>query len=143
TTLLARNRDFHRMLADGVRVEYVDKDGRVRGDVARVVALDDAGANDWLAVNQFTVILPHGPVENRRADVVLFVNGLPLALVELKNPGAEDATMLDAYNQLLTYQEQVPDLFTHNELLVISDGVEAGLGVMTAPLERFTPWRTI
>jgi len=137
--LVASNRALHRMLVDGVNVEYRRADGTIAGAQARVIDFDDPEANDWLAVNQFTV------VENRRErrpDVVLFVNGLPLAVVELKNPADENATIWSAFNQLQTYKQDIPSLFVYNEALVISDGVEARIGTLTADRERFMPWRT-
>ena len=138
--LVANNRALHRMLVDGVNVEYRRPDGTIAGAQARVIDFDDPDANDWLAVNQFTV------VENRRErrpDVVLFVNGLPLAVIELKNPADENATLWSAFNQLQTYKQDIPSLFVYNEALVISDGVEARIGTLTADRERFMPWRTI
>ena len=140
TTLVARNRAFHRMAVDGVTVEYRDRSGAIRGAQARVIDFDDRQANDWLAVNQFTV------VENRRErrpDVVLFVNGLPLAVVELKNPADENATIASAHRQLQTYKAEIPSLFAFNAALVVSDGLEARIGTLTAGREWFKPWRTI
>ncbi len=139
-TLEARNRSFHRMLVDGVTVEYRRDDGTVRGDPARVFDFDDPTNNDFLAVNQFTV------VENkneRRPDIVLFVNGLPLGVIELKNPADEDATIWTAWQQLQTYKAELPTLFAFNELLIVSDGTEGRLGTLTAGREWFKPWRTI
>ena len=139
-TLEARNRDFHRMLVAGVTVEYTDPDGRVRGAQIRVLDFDNAGGNDWLAVNQFTV------VENkheRRPDIVLFVNGLPLAVIELKNPADEKATVWSAFQQLQTYQAEIPALFSCNAALIVSDGLDARIGTLTAGREWFKPWRTI
>ncbi|GIW19420.1 MAG: DEAD/DEAH box helicase [Tepidiforma sp.] len=138
--LLQRNRALHRMLVDGVTVEYRTADGAVRGGQARVIDFDDPANNDWLAVNQFTV------VENkheRRPDVVLFVNGLPLVVIELKNAIDEEATIWTAWQQLQTYQAEVPSLFATNGVLVVSDGVEARVGVVGAGREWFKPWRTI
>jgi type I restriction enzyme R subunit len=138
--LIQRNRALHRLLVDGVTVEYRDAEGAIRGEQARVIDFDDVGANDWLAVNQFSV------VENkstRRPDVVLFVNGLPLAVLELKNAANEDATIWSAFGQLQTYKAEVPALFATNAVLVVSDGVEARAGTLTAGREWFKPWRTI
>ena len=137
--LVARNRALHRLLVDGVTVEYRDAEGAIRGAQARVIDFDDVQANDWLAVNQFTV------TENkhtRRPDVVLFVNGLPLAVLELKNAANEDATIWSAFQQLQTYKAQIPALFATNGALVVSDGVEARAGTLTAGREWFKPWRT-
>ena len=139
-TLETRNRAFHRMVVDGVTVEYRSDNGAIRGAQARVIDFDDPADNDWLAVNQFTV------VENkheRRPDVVLFVNGLPLGVIELKNPADEDATIWIAWQQLQTYKAELPTLFAMNAALIISDGVEARLGTLTAGREWFKPWRTI
>ena len=139
-TLEARNRAFHRMAVEGVTVEYRDRDGAVRGAQVQVVDFDAPEANDWLAVNQFTV------VENkheRRPDIVLFVNGLPLAVIELKNPADENATIHSAWRQLQTYKAELPSLFAFNAVLVLSDGVQARLGTLTAGWEWCKPWRTI
>ena len=139
-TLEARNRSFHRMLVDGVPIEYRRDDGTVHGDVARVLDFDDPTNNDFLAVNQFTV------VENRnerRPDIVLFVNGLPLGVIELKNPADEDATIWTAWQQLQTYKAELLTLFSFNGFLIVSDGTEARLGTLTAGREWFQPWRTI
>ena len=139
-TVEVRNRAFHRMVVDGVTVEHRTDDGHIRGAQVRVVDFDDPDGNDWLAVNQVTV------VENkheRRPDVVLFVNGLPLGLIELKNPAAEDATVWSAWQQLQTYKAELPSLFAMNAALIVSDGLEARIGTLTAGREWFKPWRTI
>ena len=136
----ARNRALHRLLVDGVTVEYVDTNGAVRGAQVRVIDFDLPEANDWLAVNQFTV------VENkheRRPDIVLFVNGLPLGVIELKNPTDENATIRSAFQQLQTYKAEIPSLFAFNAALIVSDGLEARIGTLTSPWEWFKPWRTI
>jgi type I restriction enzyme R subunit len=139
-TLIERNRAIHRMLVDGVTVEYRRKDGPIAGAQARVLDYETPGKNDWLIVNQFTV--SEGQ-HTRRPDVVLFVNGLPLAVIELKNPADEDATIWSAYQQLQTYQLQIPSLFNTNAALIISDGVQARIGTLGAGKEWFKPWRTI
>ena len=139
-TLEARNRAFHRRAVDGVTVEYRADNGAIRGAQACVIDFDDPANNDWLAVNQFTV------VENkheRRPDIVLFVNGLPLGLIELKNPADKDATIWTAWQQLQTYKAELPTLFAFNAALIVSDGVEARIGTLTAGREWFKPWRTI
>ena len=139
-TLEARNRAFHRMLVEGMTVEHRDSEGRIRGAQVKVVDFDDSDANDWLAVNQLTV------TENRstrRPDVVLFVNGLPLGVIELKNPADEDATVWTAWQQLQTYKAEMPTLFSMNEALIASDGTEARIGTLTSGREWFKPWRTI
>ena len=140
-TLEARNRAFHRMAVDGVTVEYRDDDrGTIRGAPVRVFDFERPPNNDWLAVNQFTVVESN---HERRPDVVLFVNGLPLAVIELKNPADEDATIRSAWQQLQTYQAELPTLFAFNAVLAVSDGVEARLGALTSGWEWFKPWRTI
>jgi type I restriction enzyme R subunit len=144
--LIQRNRALHRLLVDGVTVEYRDQDGAIRGAQARALDCDDPANNDWLAVNQFSVTERRGDSQialTRRPDVVLFVNGLPLAVLELKNAADEDATIWSAFQQLQTYKAEVSALFATNALLVISDGVEARVGTLTAGREWFKPWRTI
>jgi type I restriction enzyme R subunit len=139
-TVEARNRALHRFLVEGVTVEYRTPDGSIRGAQARVIDFDKPDNNDWLAVNQFSVS------ENkhaRRPDVVVFVNGLPLVVVELKNAADETATIWSAFQQLQTYKAELPTLFAYNALLVISDGVKARIGTLTAGREWFKPWRTI
>src|SRR5689334_21923446 len=121
-SLVQTNRVFHRMLRDGVDVEYSRPDGSIKGDKARLVDFVDVRANDWLAVNQFTVIESQ---HNRRADIVVFVNGLPLSLIELKNAADEGATIWSAYAQLQTYKAEIPSLLHYNAALVVSDGLEA------------------
>ena len=133
------NRAMHRWLVEGVPVQY-QKDGETRGDRVKLVDWDDPAGNDWLALNQFSI---QGPKQTRRPDVVLFLNGLPVVVLELKNPGDENADLWAAFNQLQAYKEDVPDLFIANELLVISDGIEARVGSLTADRERFMAWRTI
>src|SRR5450756_2695110 len=139
-SLVQSNRLFHRWLVSGFPVEYQRTDGSIKGDLVHLVDFDHPDANDWLAVNQFTVV--ENKV-NRRADVVLFVNGLPLVVMELKNPADENATIWTAFNQLQTYKKQIPSLMRFNEALVISDGTEARIGSLTADKERFMRWRTI
>ena len=135
-----RNRAFHRLLVNGVTVEYRRTDGSIGGAQARVCDFENTKINDWLAVNQFTVVENK---HNRRPDVVIFVNGLPLAVVELKNAADEDTTIWDAYQQLQTYQAEIQSLFAYNETLLISDGVQARIGSLGAGREWFKPWRTI
>ena len=140
STLEARNRTLHQMLVNSVEIEYQDSEGRVRGDQVRVIDFDIPTNNDWLAVNQFTVTEDQ---YKRRPDVVLFVNGLPLGVIELKNPVDEDATIWTAWQQLQTYKSELPTLFSMNEALVVSDGTEARIGTLTAGQEWFKPWRTV
>jgi len=139
-TLEARNQVFHRLLVDGVTVEFRAADGSIRGAQAQVIDFEQPGNNDWLAVNQFTVIENKN---NRRPDIVLFLNGLPLCVIELKNAAKEDATIWSAWHQLQTYKAELPSLFAMNELLLISDGIQARVGTFTAGREWFKPWRTI
>jgi type I restriction enzyme R subunit len=139
-SLVQTNRAFHRMLRDGVPVEYPRPDGTIAGDHVRLVDFGDVRANDWLAVNQFTVVEGQ---HNRRADIVVFVNGLPLALIELKNAADEDATIWSAYAQLQTYKAEIPSLLAYNAALVVSDGLQARMGSLTANQEWFKVWRTI
>ncbi|MFY9268618.1 MAG: type I restriction endonuclease subunit R [Candidatus Manganitrophaceae bacterium] len=139
-SFLERNRALHRMVVDGVTVEYRRKDRSIAGAQARLLDFDEPGNNDWLAVNQFTVAEGQ---HNRRPDVVLFMNGLPLAVIELKNPADENATVWSAFQQLQTYQAQIPSLFSYNAALVVSDGVQARIGALGAGKEWFKPWRTI
>ena len=140
STLETRNRAFHRMLVNGVEVEYRDTDGRVRGDQVRVIDFEIPDKNNWLAVNQFTVTENKN---NRRPDIVLFLNGLPLGVIELKNPADEDATIWTAWNQLQTYKTELPSLFSMNEALMVSDGIQARIGTLTSGKEWFKPWRTV
>jgi type I restriction enzyme R subunit len=137
--LLSGNRAFHRVLVTGVPVQY-QKDGETRGDFVRLIDWHDAKRNEWLAVQQFTI---KGPRHTRRPDIILFINGLPLVLIELKNPADLNADIWKAYDQIQTYKAQVADVFTYNELLVISDGTEARMGSLSANAERFMQWRTI
>ncbi|MBP6531090.1 MAG: type I restriction endonuclease subunit R, partial [Burkholderiales bacterium] len=139
-SLVQTNRAFHRLLRDGVPVEYARADGSIAGDHVRLVDFDAVSANDWFAVNQFTVIEGQN---NRRPDVVVFVNGLPLGLVELKNPADENATIWSAYSQLQTYKAEIATLLHYNAALVLSDGVQARIGSLTANQEWFKVWRTI
>ena len=140
SSLEARNRDFHRMLVRGVTVEYRLVGGEIRWSQATVIDYDRPAANDFLAVNQLTVTERS---HTRRPDIVLFVNGLPLGVIELKNPVDEEADIWTAWQQLQTYKAELPSLFSMNGLLVVSDGTEARLGTLTAGREWFKPWRTV
>jgi type I restriction enzyme R subunit len=137
--LLAANRQFHRLLVTGVPVQY-QRDGETRGDFVRLVDWADPARNEWLAVNQFSITGAH---HTRRPDIVLFVNGLPLVLIELKNPADLNADVWKAFHQIQTYKAQIADVFQYNEVLVVSDGSDALLGSLSADAERFTAWRTI
>ncbi len=141
--LLSANRQFHKLLVSGVPVQYQkdgDESGYIRGDFVRLIDWKNPARNRWLAVNQFSI---KGPHHTRRPDIILFVNGLPLVLMELKNPADENADIWKAYDQIQTYKAQIPDVFHYNELLVISDGSDARLGSLSANSERFMQWRTI
>jgi len=135
-----RNHNAHRYLVNGIPVEYRRPDGSIAGAQAWVLDFNNPDNNDWLAVNQFTVCENK---HNRRPDIVLFVNGLPLAVIELKNPADKNATIWMAFKQFQTYKEEIPSLFNYNASLVISDGVEARIGTLTGDREWFLPWRTI
>lgn len=139
-SLVEENRRLHQAMVEGVTVEYYDTDGTIRGDKVRLIDFDDPEANDWLVMDQFTVI-ENG--HNRRPDVVVFLNGLPVGVIELKNPGTETADLTSAFNQIQTYKNQISSLFRTNAVLVTSDGVMARIGSLSANEERFMPWRTI
>ena len=139
-SLVAANRNFHKLLRDGVPVEVKRDDGTIGGQIAKLIDYDEPENNDWVALNQFTV--KEGQSE-RRPDVMVFVNGLPLGLIELKNIGDEDATVDKAYKQLQTYKKELPTLLTYNEVLVASDGQKAKIGSLTAGPEWFKAWPTI
>lgn len=143
-SLLLNNHAFHQMLVNGIEVDYKAKDGRTISGRVQVIDFENIENNNWLVVNQYTVEASHhnGKV-NRRPDVVIFINGLPLAVIELKNAADENATIWSAFNQLQTYKEQIPVLFHANELLIISDGLNARIGSLTANKEWFLPWKTI
>lgn len=138
SNMLTDNEEFHRMLVDGVPVEY-RKDGDIKGDYARVVDFDNPLNNEFLVVNQYTVVQNNN---NKRPDVLLFVNGIPLVIFELKNPADENATCHMAYEQLQAYKAAIPGLFTYNEICIVSDGLEARAGSLTASYSRFSAWKT-
>ena len=139
-TLEARNRSFHHVLTRGVTVPVRRPDGTTSGEPAAVVDFENPANNDCLAVNQFTV---RENQSTRRADIVLFLNGLPLGIIELKNPADENADVWDAWNQLQTYKAELPTLFSMNEILMVSDGLHARVGTLTAGKEWFKPWKTM
>ena len=137
--LVINNRAFHRMLLEGVPVTYKKQDDWVH-DHAFLVDFNHVQQNRFVAVNQFTIL---GVKQPRRPDIICFINGIPFAVLELKSPTDENADIWDAFNQLQTYKEEISDLFVFNEALVVSDGVTARVGSLTANQERFLPWRTI
>jgi len=138
-SLIQSNRRFHEALIDGLDV-VVDQKGEKRGDRVRLVDFEQTERNRFLVVNQYTI---QGTRQLRRPDLVCFINGLPIAIIELKTLTAEQVDIWSAFNQLETYKEEIPDLFVFNEALIISDGLHARVGSLTADRERFLPWRTI
>lgn len=138
--LLMANQQFHKWMFEGVDVAYKDRDGLLRGDKVHLVDTKNLDKNDWLAVNQYTIIENN---HNRRPDVVVFVNGLPLAVFELKNPADVNATISGAFNQIQTYKAEIPSLFAYNELCIISDHIKSALvGTISADIERFVGWKS-
>ncbi len=136
---LAENLRVWKLLVEGVPIEYRGDGGSVRTERVKLVDFENPSNNDWLAVNQFTIV-EH---KNRRPDVVVFVNGIPLGLVELKNPGDEDATMKGAWNQIQTYRTDIPSIFAPNAITVISDGLTAAMSAFSGGFEHYAPWKTI
>ncbi|HQU91076.1 MAG TPA: type I restriction endonuclease subunit R [Pyrinomonadaceae bacterium] len=137
--LIQNNREFHRLLRDGVKVTF-QEDGETKADFVKIIDFENIDNNEFLAVNQFSI---KGPKSTKRPDIIIFINGLPLAVFELKNPADINTTIFESYKQLQTYKEEIPDLFIYNELLVIADFAEAKVGSLTADYERFGKWRTI
>lgn len=137
--LMSNNEAFHRLLTEGIRVTY-RKNGEEKGDIVTIIDFSNPDNNDLFAVNQFTVVENN---INKRPDIVLFVNGIPLAVFELKNPAIENATIKSAYNQMQTYKQTIPSLFSYNEIVVISDGLEAKIGSLSAGYDRFTAWKSM
>ena len=137
--LIGGNEAFHRLLTEGVNVTYM-QGAEERGDYVRLIDFDDPANNDFCAVNQFTVIENH---HNKRPDLVLFINGIPLVVVELKNAVDENATVKSAFEQIRTYKELVPSLFTYNGFVIISDGLEAKVGTISSGFTRFMAWKTV
>lgn len=136
--LITNNEAFHRMLTEGITVHY-QKDGHTRGDLVWLIDFHNPENNEFLMLNQYTVIENH---INKRPDIVLFVNGIPLVVMELKNPADESATVHSAFQQLQTYKEAIPSLFTYNGFLIISDGFEARAGTISSDFNRFMAWKT-
>lgn len=137
--LISNNESFHRMLTEGIKVSY-QKDGNSRGDIVWLVDFISPENNDFIVLNQFTVIENN---VNKRPDVVLFINGLPLVVIELKNPADENATVHSAFRQIQTYKQAIPRLFAYNGFIIISDGLEARAGTISAGFSRFMAWKTI
>jgi len=136
--LLTSNETFHRLLTEGVKVSY-QQDGNERGDIVWLIDFDHPENNEFVVANQFTVIENN---QKKRPDIVVFINGLPVVVIELKNAADENATMQSAYRQIGTYQQTIPGLFTYNAILVISDGLEAKAGSLSAGLSRFMTWKS-
>jgi len=136
--LIANNEIFHTMLTEGINVSY-QKDGNKRGDLVWLIDFEKPERNEFVVANQFTVIEENS---NKRPDIILFVNGIPLVVIELKNASDENATLKSAFKQLSTYKSVIPSLFTYNSLLIISDGLEAKSGSLSAGLTRFMSWKT-
>lgn len=139
-TLLENNHKLHVLLTQGVPVSYRDYSGEIKHDLVRVIDFDNPDNNDFIAINQLTVL--QGDF-NRRPDIVLYVNGLPLVVIELKNATDSKASLLAAYRQLQTYKKEISDTFRFNTLCVISDGIDAEMGTVTSPFERMMPWKTV
>ncbi|RUO29229.1 DEAD/DEAH box helicase [Aliidiomarina sedimenti] len=138
--LVTNNRAFHRLLLEGLPVEYKKDDGEPVTDHAFIIDFDNLNNNTFAVVSQFTIT---GTKQPRRPDVICFINGLPIAVLELKSPSDENTDIWDAFNQLQTYKDEISDLFIFNEALVVSDGYTARIGSLTANQERFMPWRTV
>ncbi|USD21389.1 type I restriction endonuclease subunit R [Microbulbifer variabilis] len=138
--LIKNNKQFHQWLQEGVKVEFKDNNGEVVTDYVKLVDFANTKRNEFLVVNQYTIT---GTKGSRRPDIIVFINGLPLAVIELKNPADNSADIWSAYQQLQTYKEEIPDLFIFNQALVISDGLNARVGSLTASKERFLPWRVV
>ena len=139
TTVIDNNEAFHTLLTDGVDVKFGIGEGRSKSDKVRLIDFDNPNNNDFLAVNQFAVIENHN---NKRPDIVIFINGLPLVVIELKNPADENADVQAAFSQLQTYQQLIPSLFTYNAFLVISDGWFAKIGTISSDYSRFMDWKS-
>jgi len=137
--LMANNETFHRLLTEGIRVTY-RKNGEEKGDIVKLIDFKNIENNDFRVINQFTVIENN---INKRPDIVLFVNGIPLVIIELKSPADENATIQSAYNQIQTYKQTIPSFFSYNEIIVISDGLEAKIGSLSAGYDRFTAWKSM
>lgn len=139
-TLLENNHAFHKLLVGGVPVEYRNEHGEIKHDIVRVIDFENPKNNEFVAVNQLTIVQGE---YNRRPDIVLFVNGIPVVLIELKNAADSKADLAAAYRQIQTYKREISDFFRFNELCVTSDGIEAEVGTVTSLQERMMPWKTV
>lgn len=137
---VVNNQFFHSLVTNGVPVQYKREDGSIKDERVWLFDFDNLKNNEFLTVNQFTILEEQN---NRRPDIVIFVNGLPLVLIELKNPADQNATIQSAFKQFDTYKKEIPSIFRYNEILVISDGTYARAGTLTSNEERFSPWKTI
>jgi type I restriction enzyme R subunit len=137
--IIKNNMIFHNYLIDGISISYRSKDGENRSQLIKLIDFDNIDNNEFLVVNQYTIIENN---KNRRPDVIIFINGIPISVIELKNPGDESATIESAYNQIITYKEDIPSLFFFNELLVISDGTYAKVGTITSNRNWFLEWKS-
>ena len=141
--LLENNEEFHRYLTEGINIE-IQKDGETRGEIVNLVDFQTPHNNRLEVTNQFTVSASQrGTIVTKRPDVLILINGLPLVVIELKNPSDENATVRKAYDQLQTYKQEIPQLFYYNALLVASDGIGARTGALTAGFSRFMRWKTV
>ncbi|MCL2867809.1 MAG: type I restriction endonuclease, partial [Clostridia bacterium] len=138
SNLIADNEEFHKLLVDGIPVEY-RKNGDIKPDYVRVVDFENPLNNEFLVINQYTVVQNH---YNKRPDVLLFINGIPMVIFELKNPADENATCRMAFEQIEAYKTTIPGLFTYNEICIVSDGLEAKAGSLTAGYSRYSAWKT-
>jgi type I restriction enzyme R subunit len=136
--LLTNNESFHRLLTEGIKVSY-QKDGQQRGDLVWLIDFNTPENNDFIVANQFTVVEDG---VNKRPDIILFVNGLPLVVIELKNAADENATIKSAFRQIETYKAVIPSLFTYNAFTIISDGLEARAGTLSSGMSRFMAWKS-
>ena len=136
--LLTNNESFHRLLTEGIKVSY-QKDGQQRGDLVWLIDFNTPENNDFIVANQFTVVEDG---VNKRPDVILFVNGIPLVVIELKNAADENATIKSAFRQIETYKAIIPSLFTFNAFTIISDGLEARAGTLSSGMSRFMAWKS-
>lgn len=137
-SLNENNKQFHSLLVEGIDVSF-RKNGEIKTEKAMIMDFEKPKRNDFLAVNQFTIV----EKEERRPDVLLFVNGLPLVVIELKSASDENVGIEQAYNQIQTYKNDIPSLFRYNAFCIISDGINAKAGTITSNEERFMNWRTV
>jgi len=138
--LVSNNHDFHNLVVNGIDVQYRKSNGSIKHDKVFLFDFDHTENNEFLAVNQFTIIEDK---HERRPDMVLFVNGIPLVIIELKNPEDENATVWSAYRQIQTYLSEIPSIFRFNELCIVSDGIDSRYGTITSPRERYSQWKTV